>query len=67
MAGHDEQFREDSPCADGQITANSSPRPAPFQEGRFAIVTNRWVQDAMDACRAKRRTHEQADGEAAWF
>jgi hypothetical protein len=43
-----------------------SARPVPDQEGRFAIVTNRWVQDAMDACRAKRRTREQADGEVVW-
>jgi hypothetical protein len=37
----------------------------PDKEGRFAIVTTRWAQDAMDAM-----THETkaliADGEAVW-
>jgi hypothetical protein len=39
--------------------------PVPDKEGRFAIVTIRWVRDAMDAM-----THETnaliADGEAVW-
>jgi hypothetical protein len=34
-----------------QISAIASPS-RPHHEGRFAIVTNRWARDAMDAARA---------------
>jgi 6,7-dimethyl-8-ribityllumazine synthase len=46
-------------------TAIERRHPVPDKEGRFAIVTTRWAQDAMDAM-----THETkaliADGEAVW-
>jgi hypothetical protein len=32
-------------------------------EGRFAIVTKRGAEDAVDACRAKDEREAQADGE----
>jgi len=49
----------------GQISATSSRHPAPLKEGRFAIVTERWVRDAVDAA-----VHETsatvAYGEVVW-
>ena len=39
-------------------------RPA-SSEGRFAIVTERWGRDAMDASCHRRMTHE-ADGKGVW-
>jgi len=34
-------------------------------EGRFAIVTKRWAQDAMDVTAQKTNAHV-ADGEVVW-
>jgi hypothetical protein len=49
----------------GRHSFIDSGRPAPL-EGRFAIVTNVGLRDAMDACgAADERT--VADGEAVWF
>jgi hypothetical protein len=50
----------------GQITFTSSPRPALFKEGRFAIVTN--VGCGMRWTLWRRKTGAaQADGEVVWF
>ena len=40
------------PCAVGQITGISPRVPCPWIEGRFAIVTERWARNAMDALAA---------------
>ena len=40
------------PCAVGQITGISPRVPCPWIEGRFAIVTERWERNAMDALAA---------------
>jgi hypothetical protein len=40
-------------------------RPALDQEGRFAVVTNVWCKDAMDAS-ALKTNGVRADGEVVW-
>jgi hypothetical protein len=37
-----------------------------YKEGRFAIVTKRWAQDAVDAA-AHQTNAFAADGEVVWF
>jgi hypothetical protein len=37
-----------------------------LNEGRFAIVTNVGLRDAVDACGAKDEREAQADGEVVW-
>jgi hypothetical protein len=53
------------PCGVGQIKGIFPRVPCPWIEGRFAIVTERWARDAMDASTRKTNALE-ADGEVVW-
>jgi hypothetical protein len=52
-------------CDVGQITG-IFPRVFCSQEGRFAIVTKRWAEDAVDAT-AHATNASVSDGEVVWF
>jgi hypothetical protein len=54
-----------SSCADGQINAISFGRPALFQEGRFAVVTNVW-RGMRWTLSARKTSAREADGEVVW-
>jgi hypothetical protein len=68
---HDKKFvKSASDCLDNYVNQNYIPATLSPHEGRFAIVTERWVWEAMDAVAsggfARRTKTPAAYGEIVW-